>query len=233
MGEPDAVAIVLAAGVGRRLGGELPKAFLTIGGKPLLSIAAAAAAASPWIESILIATRPGFEVQAADLVRHLDVPVRAITGGRTRQASVNSALSSLLAFETPPELVAVHDAARPFASPDLFSTVLEALEDADGAIPLLPIADTVKRVRDGFVRSTESRDELGLAQTPQAFRFAALRDAHERAVAASVDLTDDAAVMEWAGYRVRAVPGEPGNFKITTLGDLARAEARMAGEAHG
>jgi len=92
-------------------------------------------------------------------------------------------------------------------------------------VPAVPVADTVKRVRHGSVVSTEPREELALAQTPQAFRAAPLRDAHSRAEHAERDFTDDASALEWAGYRIRVVPGEPGNFKITSAEDLARAEA--------
>jgi 2-C-methyl-D-erythritol 4-phosphate cytidylyltransferase len=92
-------------------------------------------------------------------------------------------------------------------------------------VPVVPVADTVKRVRDGSVVGTEARGELALAQTPQAFRAAPLRDAHARAERDGLDFTDDASAVEWAGYRVRVVPGEPGNFKITSAEDLARAEA--------
>jgi len=117
-----------------------------------------------------------------------------------------------------------HDAARPFASPALYSAVVSALASADGAVPVLAVADTVKRVRGGIVDATEPRDGLALAQTPQAFDAAALRDAHDRAEREGVEVTDDAAALEWAGYRVSAVPGEVRNFKVTTPEDLARAE---------
>jgi 2-C-methyl-D-erythritol 4-phosphate cytidylyltransferase len=128
------------------------------------------------------------------------------------------------------ELVAVHDAARPFAPPALFASVLEAIGDeTDGAIPVLPIADTVKRVEDGVVVATVPREELALAQTPQAFRLATLRAAHDRAAAAGLEVTDDAQALEAAGCLVRAIPGDPMNVKITTMLDLARAEARMGG----
>jgi 2-C-methyl-D-erythritol 4-phosphate cytidylyltransferase/2-C-methyl-D-erythritol 2,4-cyclodiphosphate synthase len=125
-----------------------------------------------------------------------------------------------------------HDAARPFASPDLFTTVFSALESgADGAVPTVPVADTVKRIRDGEIVATEPREELRLAQTPQAFRVGPFLDAHERAAAAGVDLSDDAAVLEWAGYRVVSVAGEPGNVKITTGHDLEAALERRGSHA--
>ena len=117
-----------------------------------------------------------------------------------------------------------HDAARALATPQLFSTVLGSLEGWDGVVPVVPVPDTVKRVRDGAVVATERREDLALAQTPQAFSARALRDAHARAAEAGLEFTDDAAALEWAGYRVRTTPGEPHNFKITTVEDLARAE---------
>jgi 2-C-methyl-D-erythritol 4-phosphate cytidylyltransferase/2-C-methyl-D-erythritol 2,4-cyclodiphosphate synthase len=98
----------------------------------------------------------------------------------------------------------------------------------DGVIPTIEVTDTVKRIRDGRVISTEPREELRLAQTPQAFRLGAFRDAHERAASAGVDLSDDAAVLEWAGYRVDTILGEPGNLKITTGHDLELASERIA-----
>jgi 2-C-methyl-D-erythritol 4-phosphate cytidylyltransferase / 2-C-methyl-D-erythritol 2,4-cyclodiphosphate synthase len=132
------------------------------------------------------------------------------------------------------EMVAVHDGARPFAPAGLFTSVLAAVSDgADGAIPVLRAADTVKRVQDGVVVGTEPREELAMAQTPQGFRVAALRDAHTRAAQAGLEFTDDAAVLEWAGYEVRAVAGDPENFKVTTSSDLARADRQLGRDGRG
>lgn len=222
-----AAAIVLAAGAGRRLGAPHPKAFVTIGDRPLLAVAAAAAAASPAVSSLVVTAPAGLEERAAGCVEFLGAPVVVVAGGETRQASVRRALE---AVPDDVEVVAVHDAARPFAPPDLFTAVIDAIrDDVVGAIPLIPVADTVKRVRDGAVIATLDREELGLAQTPQAFRVEALRGAHERADAAGLEVTDDGALLELAGGIVCAVPGDPMNFKITTLLDLARAEARIGG----
>ncbi|MGZ5128732.1 MAG: 2-C-methyl-D-erythritol 4-phosphate cytidylyltransferase [Actinomycetota bacterium] len=224
---PAAAAIVLAAGAGRRLGADEPKAFLSIGGRPILAVAAAAAAASGAVDELIVTAPEGFEDRARSCVESLGIPCTVIAGGDSRQASVSAALSVLSAGI---ELVAVHDAARPFAPPALFASVLEAIgDDADGAIPILPVADTVKRVLDGFVVTTVPREELALAQTPQAFRLDALRAAHARAAAAGLEVTDDAQALEAAGCLVRAIPGDPMNVKITTMLDLARAEARMGG----
>jgi 2-C-methyl-D-erythritol 4-phosphate cytidylyltransferase/2-C-methyl-D-erythritol 2,4-cyclodiphosphate synthase len=115
----------------------------------------------------------------------------------------------------------------------LFEAVLDALPGWDGVVPVLPVSDTVKRVREGRVLGTEDRAELALAQTPQAFAAPALRDAHARAEREGHELTDDGAALELAGFRVRAIVGEPGNFKITTAEDLARAEALLAELARG
>jgi 2-C-methyl-D-erythritol 4-phosphate cytidylyltransferase len=226
MVEPGAAtAVLLAAGSGRRLGGDEPKAFLWIGGRPLVALSSSAAAVSPVIGSLVVAVPAGMEERATEVLAGIDLPVRVVTGGETRHESV------ALALDAVPDGVSVvvcHDAARPFAPPDLFSAVVEAVDEhVDGAIPVVPIADTVKRVLAGRIVGTESREGLALAQTPQAFRLEALREAHERASEASVAFTDDAGVLEWAGYRVAAVQGDPRNFKITTLLDLARAQARL------
>lgn len=224
---PRASAIVLAAGAGRRLGADGPKAFVTIGDRPLLAVAAAAAAASPSVSSVIVTAPAGLEERAAGCVEFLGKPVIVVTGGDTRQASVRAALNALA---DDVDIVAVHDAARPFAPPDLFTAVIEAVAaGAAGAIPVIPVADTVKRVHDDVVVGTLDREELALAQTPQAFRVDALVGAHDRAAAAGLEVTDDAALLELAGGRVVAVPGDAQNFKITTFLDLARAESRIGG----
>jgi 2-C-methyl-D-erythritol 4-phosphate cytidylyltransferase len=149
-------------------------------------------------------------------------PVVVVSGGKTRQASVALAL---LVVDTQIPIVAIHDAARPFAPPTLFTSVVEAVAaGADAAVPVVQLVDTVKRVRDGIVVATEPRDQLALAQTPQACRATLLRDAHEKAEDAKLDFTDEAGLLEWAGVVVHTVAGDPDNFKITTALDVARAE---------
>jgi len=223
--QTKAAAIVLAAGAGTRLGAERPKAFLPIGDRPMLSVAAASAAASPAVAAIVVAAPAGYEEEAGACVEGLPVPATVVRGGLTRQASVRAALDAL----DGPEVVIAHDAARPFAPPDLFTEVVRAVTaGADGAIPVTAVADTVKRLDGLRVVDTVSRDDLGLAQTPQAFRVAALRSAHEQAVHAGYEVTDDAMLLERIGSVV-AVAGDPRNFKITSMLDLARAEARIGG----
>lgn len=227
-----AVAVVLAAGSGERLGSGDPKGFVEVAGKPIVARAVEAAAGCPAVGSVVVTVPAGSE-ERARAVAISAKPVVVVAGGASRHASVRAALA---AIRKDVPVVVCHDAARPFASWELFRVVVEALEagDADGAIPVVPVPDTVKRVRDGVVVGTEGpRAELALAQTPQAFRADALRDAHERAAQAGLEFTDDAAALEWAGYRVKAVAGEPGNFKVTTVADLARAEELAAEPARG
>jgi 2-C-methyl-D-erythritol 4-phosphate cytidylyltransferase len=224
-GDTRAAAIILAAGSGSRLGAERPKAFLPIGDRPMLAVAAASAAASPAIAAIVVTAPSGYEEEATASLEGLPVPATVVRGGATRQASVRAALEAL----DGPQIVVVHDAARPFAPPDLFTEVVRAVASgADGAIPVIAVADTVKRLDGLRVVDTVSRDDLGLAQTPQAFLVAALKKAHDEAVHAGFEVTDDAMLLEQVGSVV-AVPGDPRNFKITSMLDLARAESRIGG----
>jgi len=216
-----AVAIVLAAGSGERLGQDRPKAFVELAGRPLLVHAAGAAFACSAVSMVVVAAPPGGE----DLAHAIVEPFGAhavVAGGATRQGSVRAALAVVPADA---EAIVCHDAARPFATLELFARVLAALHGADGVVPAVPVPDTVKRVDGDVVLGTVARERLVLAQTPQAFLASVLREAHERAERDLAEVTDDAAALERAGFRVRTVPGEPGNFKITTAEDLARAEA--------
>jgi 2-C-methyl-D-erythritol 4-phosphate cytidylyltransferase len=220
---PRTAAIVLAAGAGHRMGSDRPKALVRIGGRPIV-VVATGSAASAGIGIVVVAAPVGFEGAIRDAVGPAALVVQ---GGASRQQSVRAALAAVPADV---EVIAVHDAARPFAAPALFDDVIACVRDgASGAVPGIPIADTVKRVEDGIVVATEARERLVLAQTPQAFRIGDLREAHARALEAGVEFTDDAALLEWAGFEVRVVAGDPDNFKITTLLDLARAEERMSG----
>jgi 2-C-methyl-D-erythritol 4-phosphate cytidylyltransferase len=148
-----------------------------------------------------------------------------VAGGPTRQQSVRCGLA---AVGPEADVILCHDAARPFASAGLFARILAGLAGADGSIPVVAVPDTLKRVREGRVVETIPRAEVVLTQTPQAFRAASLRAAHDRAASEGVDATDDAVLLEAAGLRVAVVEGESDNFKITTPEDLRRAEEVLA-----
>jgi 2-C-methyl-D-erythritol 4-phosphate cytidylyltransferase/2-C-methyl-D-erythritol 2,4-cyclodiphosphate synthase len=214
-----AVAIVLAAGRGERMDTTLPKALMPFGGATIVARAVELASAAS--VSIVVVAPPGWEAEVHRAVGSFGVDA-VVAGGETRQASVRAGLAAVAGDV---EHILCHDAARPLASPALVTRALEALQGWDGVVPVLRVIDTVKRVQDGRIEGTEPRDALALAQTPQAFTSAALRDAHERAVAAGFEGSDDALLLERAGYRVRAIDGERTNLKITTAEDLRLAEA--------
>ena len=203
-------AIVVAAGAGERFGG--PKQLMPLGDRRVLDYSVDAAVAS--CDGVVVVLAAGVSNDRAD--------VRSVEGGPTRSDSVRAGLAAL---PTDVEIVVVHDAARPLADHTLFERVVTAVRDgADGAVPGLPIADTVKEVRGDVVIATIPRDTLVTVQTPQAFRASVLRAAH----ASGANGTDDAAVVEAAGGRVVVVPGMVDNFKITAPADLERAAERLA-----
>jgi 2-C-methyl-D-erythritol 4-phosphate cytidylyltransferase len=212
-----AVALLVAAGSGERLGADLPKAFVTLGGETLLA-RSLRAIREAGIEEVVVALPAGHETPPG--VRG----VRGVPGGAVRSASVLAALAASTG-----DPVVVHDAARPLAPPELFRSVLGELErsGADGAVAAAPVTDTVKRAREGDVVETLDRSELWAIQTPQAFRRVALEralDVDETTLAAA---TDDAWLVERAGGTVRVVAGPPDNLKITTPRDLRIAEALL------
>jgi 2-C-methyl-D-erythritol 4-phosphate cytidylyltransferase len=221
------VALVLAAGRGERLGHALPKGLVPLAGRPLVVHALAALEAVAELER-LIPVLPAEALGryralvAGAGLRKLAAPV---AGGRERQDSVRAGLAAL-----PPgtELVAVHDAARPFVRPEAVRRVVEAACATGAAILATPVRDTIKRVRAGRVVETPPRAECWAAQTPQVFRVEILREALAKAESEGVIGTDDAQLVEALGVEVRVVAGDPDNLKITGPEDLALAERLLA-----
>ncbi|HEY8217143.1 MAG TPA: 2-C-methyl-D-erythritol 4-phosphate cytidylyltransferase [Acidimicrobiia bacterium] len=208
---PRTSAIVVAAGLGERFGA--PKQFLVAGSARLVDHAVTAAGAV--CDEVVVVLPPGRAWDGADVAASVD-------GGATRSASVRAGLA---AADPEAEIVVVHDAARALATPALFELVIDAVRaGADGAVPAVPVADTLKRVTGDRVVGTVDRAELVAVQTPQAFRAGCLRAAHT----AGDDATDDAALVEAAGGTVVVVAGDPRNVKITTVADLAVVEALLA-----
>lgn len=221
------VALVMAAGSGVRLGGSLPKQYQDLCGVPMLRRSILALQACPGISAVRAVIGAGHEDTYSAAVAGLDLPP-PIAGGVTRQDSVRLGLEALA--DAPPDLVLVHDAARPLVSQALVARVIAALGHATAVLPVVPVVDTLKRLAaDGSVLAEVPRDALARAQTPQGFRFGPLLDAHRRH--AAVACTDDAGVVALDGIAVMTVLGEEENFKVTTETDLARAEAHLSGSA--
>jgi 2-C-methyl-D-erythritol 4-phosphate cytidylyltransferase / 2-C-methyl-D-erythritol 2,4-cyclodiphosphate synthase len=217
-------AVLVAAGRGLRAGGEGPKQYREIGGEPVIRASLKGLAGHPDIAVVQPVIHRDDVALFRAAVAGLDV-LEPVFGGATRQASVRAGLQGLSSRR--PDLVLVHDAARPFASAALISRGIAAARASGAAIPTLPIADTVKTVDpSGVVTGTIERAQLRLVQTPQAFAFATLLAAHQRAHAAGrEDFTDDAALAEWAGIKVGTFEGEAANMKLTTADDFVRAGA--------
>jgi 2-C-methyl-D-erythritol 4-phosphate cytidylyltransferase len=217
-------AVLVAAGRGERLGEGRPKAFARLGQRPLLAEPLRRLEESDWIQAIVVVAPPGWEQPAILIAEELGVTkvTACVAGGESRSDSVRAGIA-----EVPEDaaVILVHDAARPILPPEVVPQLLEALgEGFDGAVPGLPVADTVKRVRDGVVVETPSREGLVAVQTPQAFVAGVLR------AAAAGEGSDCASLVEDAGGRVKVVPGDERLLKVTTAGDLMRAELLLADE---
>jgi 2-C-methyl-D-erythritol 4-phosphate cytidylyltransferase/2-C-methyl-D-erythritol 2,4-cyclodiphosphate synthase len=211
-------AVLVAAGSGSRFGTEVPKQFLMVAGKPVIRHAAEALAAHV---SLLQPVGDAAPIEAALAGITGCLPV--IQGGATRQDSVRAGLEALVAHE--PDIVLVHDAARPVVPEGTISALLAALQESPGAIPAAPVGDTLKRVVRGVITETIPRAGLFRAQTPQAFRFERLLAAHRAGLTGA---TDDASLMEAAGETVEVVPGSDDNIKLTFPEDLVRLERILA-----
>jgi 2-C-methyl-D-erythritol 4-phosphate cytidylyltransferase len=220
-----AVALIVAAGSGERLGADRPKAFLELAGRPMLSWSLEALAGVPAVERTVVAAPVGMTRSAVELAARGGVSIDAVEGGSSRSESVRRALQAAAGGEP----VLVHDAARPLLTPEIAGRVIAALEDdegADAAIAAAPVTDTIKRAgrEGGAVRQTLDRGELWSVQTPQVFRRAALEHALDVEAETLAQATDDAQLVERSGGRVIVVPGPPENIKVTTPFDLRIAE---------
>jgi 2-C-methyl-D-erythritol 4-phosphate cytidylyltransferase len=232
-----AVAILLGAGRGERLGKGSPKALVRLGGRTLLEHAARALGSAPGVDRVLCVLPAGEEdgIAFSELREGWSGPAaldRPVAGGETRQDSVTCAVRALAGRSEPPEWVLVHDAARCLVSPEDVERVLAAARPTGAALPVLPVGDTVKRVAGERVRATLDRSELALAQTPQAFRLDVLREALDKAARDRFVGTDCASLVERLGVEVRTCAGRPDNLKVTHPGDLVRAEALWSASRH-
>ena len=218
-------AILVAAGTGERLGADRPKAFAALAGRPLLAESLERLDASDWIDAIVVAAAPEWEEPTILLAEEVVASKVAavVTGGDTRAESVRNALA-----EVPGDalVVVVHDAARPLVDDAIVERVLGRLgEGLDGVVPVLPVADTVKRVVGGVVTETLDRDSLVVVQTPQAFLADRLRAAYADDLSGA---TDCASLVERNGGRVGVVEGDPRLVKVTTTADLEIVERLLS-----
>jgi 2-C-methyl-D-erythritol 4-phosphate cytidylyltransferase / 2-C-methyl-D-erythritol 2,4-cyclodiphosphate synthase len=222
-------AILVAAGRGLRAGAGGPKQYREIGGQTVIFRAMEAFCRHPDVFAVQPVVNPDdaavFNAAVAGL-RHQP----PTNGGATRQASVHAGLEALVAEK--PDIVLIHDAARPFVTPAVISRAIGAAGRTGAAVPAISVTDTIKQVSDtGDVETTPERARLRIAQTPQAFRFEVILDAHRRAARdGRSDFTDDAALAEWAGLTVATFEGDPANMKLTTPEDFVREEARFAAQ---
>ncbi|HEC14884.1 MAG TPA: bifunctional 2-C-methyl-D-erythritol 4-phosphate cytidylyltransferase/2-C-methyl-D-erythritol 2,4-cyclodiphosphate synthase [Rhodospirillales bacterium] len=222
------IALIVAAGRGRRCGGDTPKQYRDIGGEPVLRRTLRAFISHPRIGGVRTVIHPDDRENYQRAAKGLDL-LAPVLGGKTRQESVRLGLESLKA--PAPETVLIHDAARPFVDRDLVLRVLDALEDAPGAIPALAVTDTIKRGRNGRIEGTVERDGLWRAQTPQGFHYAAILKAHIKF--AGREMTDDAALAEQAGLEIALVQGDEKNIKLTPAEDLLEADRKLAAKKSG
>ncbi len=232
---PELAIVVVAAGRGSRAGGGIPKQYKSLAGRALLAHtlgalmrAAPGATILPVIHSDDLDL---YQSSAASLEASAGL-AQPVFGGATRQASARLGLEALAGQQSRPNIVLIHDAARPFVSDTLVNQAVAAAKTNGAAIPGVTLAETIKEIdAEGNVAATLPRARLRAVQTPQAFRFDLILDAHRSAAAKGIlEFSDDAAVAEWAGHRVHVFAGEDTNMKVTSSKDLAIAEARLLGD---
>lgn len=225
--------IIVAAGKGERASTnstEIPKQYQPVNDVPVLTRTVNAFLAHAQVNHVLPVINAAHEHFYMNLGLTDSRLMEPVVGGTSRQASVLAGLKALAPHE--PDLALVHDGARPFVSASLIDAVLTALEQHDGALPTLPVTDTIKRSADGkMISTTEDRRQLFAAQTPQGFHFKAIFSAHLQAEGDPRQFTDDAEIAEWAGLNVTMVPGSQNNIKLTYPADFERADRILAGRA--
>jgi 2-C-methyl-D-erythritol 4-phosphate cytidylyltransferase/2-C-methyl-D-erythritol 2,4-cyclodiphosphate synthase len=223
MKQRDVAAIIVAAGSSSRYGGNIPKQYEILGGKSLLLYSVEVLLTHPTVSRVLLVINQEHHAFVAAL--KLSSRVEIVIGGASRQQSVNNGLKALQ--DKHPHAVLIHDAARPFITAQTIDALLVALETSEGAIPASPVADTLKKNTPAqTIEKTVERHHLWAAQTPQAFNYAKIFQAHSEFSA--IEATDDAQLVELAGFSVALVPHSRHNFKITTQEDMQMAEALIA-----
>jgi 2-C-methyl-D-erythritol 4-phosphate cytidylyltransferase/2-C-methyl-D-erythritol 2,4-cyclodiphosphate synthase len=223
---PRVAALIVAAGRGIRAGGEVPKQYRKLAGQAILRRTAARFLSHARVDDVLVVIHADDVALYQAAVEGQDRLLPFVTGGATRQESVRRGLEALA--ERGVTHVLIHDAVRPFASPDLIDRVIDALGEAEAVLAASPVTDTLKRADAArIVGDTVPREDLYAAETPQAFRLATILEAHRRAADAPEPFTDDAGIAEWAGIPVQIVLGERSNIKLTLPEDIEMAHTRL------
>ena len=217
------IALIVAAGQGNRVGGDVPKQYRVIAGKTVLAHAHEALASHDAIDGVVVVVAAGQQDLAQAL---LGEDVQVVVGADSRRGSVHAGLEAIAAAGGA-DIVLIHDAARPFLPPVVVDRLLDALMDKDGAIPILPVADTLVRGAGGLMENTVDRAQLHRVQTPQAFRFPAILAAH-RTWDTAHDATDDAQILRACGHDVILVQGDERLNKLTYEQDFSRVQALLA-----
>jgi len=220
-----ATAIIAAAGSGRRMGRELNKVFIPLAGRPTLEYSIRTLAACAGIEDLVVVAAPGEEADIGQMLREsvVDKPWKVVTGA-----------NALRAISSDSDVIVIHDGARPLATPESVEEAIASARKFGAAVVAVPVKDTIKTVDDaGFVTGTLDRRTVWSIQTPQAFRTSVLRQAYEKAERNGVLATDDAALVEQIGVKVKIVSGSYRNLKVTTPEDLIMVEALLGKEANG
>ncbi len=222
----ECYAVVLAAGSGRRMGGDIPKQYRILCGKPVLYYSLKAFEESRVKGIVLVVSDDMKEQVQKEIIEklHIEKVIAIVSGGKERQDSVKAGIAVL------PETscVLIHDGARPFVSVELIHRLIDTVQDTSACIPAVPVKDTIKQVRNGMICSTPNRAELYAAQTPQAFATALLAEAFRKAEqeASELQVTDDAMLVEeMLGQRVAVIEGDYQNLKLTTAEDMLIAQA--------
>ena len=219
-------AVIVAAGAGVRAGGEKPKQYQYVGNKTVLRLTLEAFASHPGISHVVTVIGQGHQSEYLSAQQGLAI-ADPVEGGATRQESCRIGIEACVS--SAPDVVLIHDAARPFVSHAIIDRVIEALQTSEGVIPAVAVPDTIKLTRNGLVQETLDRSSLFSAQTPQGFHFEKIRAAHaDAALHKNSALTDDASVAEAYGMKVRIVAGEPVNRKLTTMQDITTANIELS-----
>lgn len=223
------VGIVVAGGKGRRMAKKVSKQYLDLGGRPILARTLESLAAAPMVDTIVLVVPRGDVVYCKDQIvekYNLDKVARVVMGGRTRQESVARGLQAVEKLRLVPDVILVHDGVRPFIDPQVVARAVRTAANFGAALVAAPVKETIKLITDdGFVRQTPDRRWLVAAQTPQAFQYATLLDAHREAEKSGFVGTDDCQLVERIGGQVIVVNGDDTNIKITTHTDLLLAQA--------